>query len=191
MDGDITASSRPQKGSLFTLRLPLTVADAQDAGAQPGAWPPGAAPPGRRARVLLAEDHPTNRLVVELMLRAGEVDLVSVENGAQAIEASREQDFDCILMDMEMPVMDGLTAIREIRRREGVQGSAPVTIFALSAHTSEDHKQLSSAAGADGHLTKPIHPDALLKALGQALASRGAVTAAPAAERPGVALFSG
>ena len=190
MGGDIAAASKPQQGSQFTLVLPLSPAEATAAEAEP--WEPVLPEPaGRRARILLAEDHPTNRLVVELMLRAGGVDLVTVENGAQAIEAFCTQDFDCILMDVEMPVMDGLTAIREIRLREARTGAPSVAILALSAHASDDHRRQSAAAGATGHLTKPIHPDAPLKALGEVLASRGVAAGGQTGERPGVALYSG
>lgn len=192
MGGDITATSRLKHGSVFTLLLPLPLAEAETAAPVQSVWTPeldDAA--GRRARILLADDHPTNRLVVELMLRACGMDLVLVENGAQAIEALGAQDFDCVLMDVEMPVMDGLTAIREIRRREARQGSPPMAILALSAHASDDHRQRSAAAGASGHLTKPIHPDTLIKALGEVLASRGVAGGSTAAEHPGVALFSG
>jgi signal transduction histidine kinase len=194
MGGDITASSRPGEGSRFTLVLPLPTVQAEPAALEHVLTAPEpffAAPAGRRARVLLAEDHPTNRLVVELMLRVLDVDLAPVENGSEAVEAACSQEFDCILMDMEMPVMDGLTAIRAIRAHEASKGRPPVAIFALSAHASDDHKARSLAAGATGHLTKPIHPDALLKALGQVLASRGAAARVEAGERPGVALFSG
>lgn len=173
MGGDITAEARPQEGALFSLLLPLAVAEPVQADPLAGAWP--SAPTGtsaRRARVLLAEDHPTNRLVVELMLKAFDVDMVVVENGAQAVEAVCSQAFDCLLMDMEMPVMDGLSAIREIRGHEARAGTRPVTILALSAHASDEHKQRSVAAGADGHLTKPVHPDALLKALTEAFARK-------------------
>jgi CheY-like chemotaxis protein len=88
-----------------------------------------------------------------------------VENGAQAVDAFCSQTFDCLLMDMEMPVMDGLSAIRGIRSHEARTGAQPVGILTLSAHATEEHRQRSAAAGADGHLTKPVHPEALLKAL--------------------------
>jgi CheY-like chemotaxis protein len=192
MGGDITASSKPRQGSQFTLVLPLPLAMADTPAPELDTWEsPLAEPAGRRARILLAEDHPTNRLVVELMLRACDVDLVAVENGAQAIEAFCTQDFDCILMDVEMPVMNGLAAIREIRRREARTGAPPVPVLALSAHASDDRRRQSAAAGATGHLTKPIHPDALLKALGEVLASRGVAADGETGDRPGVALFSG
>jgi CheY-like chemotaxis protein len=128
------------------------------------------------------------------MLRACEVDLVLVENGAQAVDAFCAQNFDCILMDMEMPVMDGLSAIRAIRSQEAREGSPPVTIFALSAHASEDHKHRSVKAGANGHLTKPLQPEALMKALGGVFTGKPAAAPsqadAEAGERRGAALSS-
>jgi CheY-like chemotaxis protein len=175
MGGDVSGQSGRQGGALFSLRLPLVVAAPVEAGSLGDAWPSApAATPARRARVLLAEDHPTNRLVVELMLKALDVDLVVVENGAQAVEAACSQAFDCLLMDMEMPVMDGLSAIREIRRHESRTAMPAVTILALSAHASDEHKRRSLAAGADGHLTKPVHPDALLRALTETFARQAA-----------------
>jgi CheY-like chemotaxis protein len=143
--------------------------------------------------VLLAEDHPTNRLVVELMLRACEVDLVLVENGAQAVDAFCAQNFDCILMDMEMPVMDGLSAIRAIRSHEARTGSPPVAIFALSAHAAEDQQHQSVKAGANGHLTKPVQPEVLMKTLSEVLAGKGvgsALQPSTEGQRRGAALSS-
>ncbi len=166
MGGDITAQSWPQGGALFSLLLPLKAAEPVQAETLAEAWPSApAGTQGRRPRVLLAEDHATNRLVVELMLRACDVDLVIVENGAQAVDAFCSQTFDCLLMDMEMPVMDGLSAIRGIRSHETRTGAQPVVILTLSAHASEEHRQRSAAAGADGYLTKPVHPDALIRTL--------------------------
>jgi CheY-like chemotaxis protein len=179
MGGEITAASRLREGSLFSLVLPLPVTHAALDDAPVGAWQPaGVAPAGRRPRVLLAEDHPTNRLVVELMLKAYDVDLVVVENGAQAVEAFCSQTFDCLLMDMEMPVMDGLTAIGNIRDHEARAALPAVAILALSAHTSEEHKQRSLTAGADGHLTKPVHPEALFRALAEAFGRRRSMVGA-------------
>lgn len=181
MGGDITAQSRPLEGALFSLLLPLTVSRLAPAGPIQANWASAsAAGADRRGRVLLAEDHATNRLVVELMLRACDVDLVVVENGAQAVDAFCSQSFDCLLMDMEMPVMDGLSAIREIRGHEARTGARPVAILTLSAHAAEEHRQRSTAAGADGHLTKPVHPEALLTALGQVFSRRSPAAGDPA-----------
>jgi CheY-like chemotaxis protein len=127
---------------------------------------PKAEPP-RRARVLVAEDHPTNRKVIELILAQAPVDLVLVENGAQACEASARKPFDLILMDMQMPVMDGLDAARYIRAREA-RGDAPrAAIIFLTANAMIEHAEASHAAGGDAHLTKPIRSDELLRMVGR------------------------
>ena len=116
MGGRLEATSTPGEGAVFTLKLPLPLAAdaACSSTPEPAAPAIGAAP----RRVLLAEDHPTNRRVVQLILEAIDVDLTCVEDGAAAIEAAATQTFDLILMDMQMPVMDGLTAVRAIRERE-------------------------------------------------------------------------
>ena len=116
-------------------------------------------------RVLLAEDHPTNRRVIELILGAAGVNLTCVENGAEALDAWRGGGFDLILMDMQMPVMDGLTATRAIREAERCEGRAPTPIYALTANAMAEHAKASAEAGVDGHLTKPISAEALLGAV--------------------------
>jgi len=94
--------------------------------------------------------------------------VTSVENGAQALDAWREQPYDVILMDLRMPVMDGLAAIRAIRAEEDAVGRrAPIVV--LSANTSPDDRQASAAAGADGHIGKPIRAEELFGAIEAAL----------------------
>ena len=159
MGGALEADGMPGKGATFTLSLPLTRAARADAPVIEAAPAPTSEP--LRVRVLLAEDHPTNRRVVELILQAAGVDLTCVVNGQEAVEAWRCGDFDLVLMDMQMPVMDGLTAIRHIRQQEQAQGRAPAPIYALTANAMPEHAAASRAAGADGHLTKPITADAL------------------------------
>ncbi len=118
--------------------------------------------PGRPLRVLLAEDHPVNRKVVELILGSMPVELTCVENGAQAVEAFALQAFDLVLMDMQMPVMDGLTAIRRIRAQEAASGAGRTPILSLTANAMPEHVQASFAAGADDHLTKPVSAPVLI-----------------------------
>jgi CheY-like chemotaxis protein len=119
-------------------------------------------PAAPRLNVLIADDHPTNRKVVELILAQAPVDLVSVEDGAQALDAFRNQTFDLILMDMQMPVMDGLTAVREIRLHEMALGMARAPIVMLTANALPDHVAAGRAAGADHHLAKPFDAAELL-----------------------------
>lgn len=120
-------------------------------------------------RVLAADDNPTNRKVLELMLGAAGADVVSVENGQEAVEAWRAGGFDLVLMDLRMPVMDGLDAIRAIRKAEG-SGLPRAPIIVISANTSPEDVQSSAAAGADGHIGKPIRAEALFEAISGVLA---------------------
>jgi CheY-like chemotaxis protein/two-component sensor histidine kinase len=169
MGGRLEASSEPGRGAVFTLTLPMQRADGQSAGPEWEAAPAfvtGQEP--RPLRVLLAEDHPINRKVVELMLASqGGVELTSVENGEEAVEAVAAGRFDLVLMDMQMPVMDGLTAIRLIRARRRAAGAPYLPIFTLSANAMGEHVDASLNAGADRHLTKPITASVLLGALGE------------------------
>ncbi|HEY9218174.1 MAG TPA: ATP-binding protein [Phenylobacterium sp.] len=164
MGGDLTGEGRPGEGASFTLTLELPragqAAEWFDAEAETVS-----AESLSSMRVLLAEDHPTNRRVVELILEAAGVDLTCVENGALALEAASRTSFDLILMDMQMPVMDGLTAIREIRAHERKTHRAPAPIYTLTANAMPEHARASEGAGADGHITKPITADALLAAV--------------------------
>ena len=121
-------------------------------------------------RILLAEDHPANRAVVQLILEAIGIDLVSVENGAEAVEAFKDQAFDIVLMDLQMPVMDGLTAIKCIRQHEDGRQHTPILV--LSANVQVEHLKASADAGADNHLAKPIVAPALIAALEEALDRR-------------------
>ena len=166
MGGDLQAESTPGEGATFTFTLRLERAD-QSLAAAPVT--PATLSLGERApRVLLAEDHAINRKVVELLLGPVGVDLVTVENGAEAVDAAAAGAFDLILMDMQMPVMDGLTAIRAIRQQERDRRASPTPIWGLSANALPEHIAASMAAGADGHLTKPISGAALLGVLATA-----------------------
>jgi CheY-like chemotaxis protein len=127
--------------------------------------------PDRPLRVLAADDNPTNRRVLELMLEAAGVQIVTVENGFEAVEAWREGAFDAVLMDLRMPVTDGIAAIRAIRAEEAAQGLPRTPAIVLSANTSPEDRAASSAAGADGHIAKPIRVEALFAALEAALPS--------------------
>ena len=149
MGGRITATSSPGEGSRFRVELPLTRIDGLDAAPLPA------------LRVLLAEDHPVNQRVVQLILGAHDMQIVTVDNGLQALEAFQSQDFDLVLMDMQMPEMDGLTATRAIRRAEASRHRRTPVIM-LSANAMDDHRRQALAAGADLHVSKPVTAAALL-----------------------------
>ena len=163
MGGSLVVRAQPGVGSEFIFSLQLSRTEGE-AGLEPGLAGSGngEAVSERPIKVLLAEDHPTNRKVVELILGAAGIHLVSVENGEEAIQASSIEAFDLILMDVQMPVMDGLTAIRAIRSRERVSGAIRTPIVSLTANAMPEHARASRAAGADDHVTKPVSAQTLL-----------------------------
>jgi len=164
MGGDLGCESEPGGGAAFILTLPLRPAAAPAASTPTLVAPDHArlVEKARRLRILVADDHPTNRRVVELILDQEAVELVSVEDGVQAVEACRASVFDLVLMDMQMPVMDGLTATREIRLHEVAMGMPRTPVVMLTANALPEHIAAGLDAGADRHLAKPFSVDALL-----------------------------
>lgn len=162
MGGAITARSAPGRGAVFRVRLPLArcslASASQDAGGESTPEPPA-----RRLKVLLAEDHPINQQIVAMILEPLGCDLTIVEDGRQAVEAWREEPFDLVLMDLQMPVMDGLTAIGEIRAAEARAGAARTPVFCLTANVEATAIAACSQAGADQHLAKPLDPARLIE----------------------------
>jgi len=104
---------------------------------------------------------------VELLLEPLNVDLVTVENGREAIDVCRRSRFDIVLMDMQMPVMDGLAATRAIRVWEHEQGLDRTPVAMLTANTYERHRQEAREAGVDAFLAKPITGETLYDVIGQ------------------------
>jgi len=175
MGGEIKAVSEPGRGAIFTLVLPLETIEAP---VQATAEAEGADAGILAMKVLVAEDHPTNRKVVSLILEPFGVDLTLVEDGRQAVEAFEAGAYDLILMDIQMPVLDGLSAAREIRALEAAAGRPRTPIVALTANALPEHVAEALAAGMDAHLAKPISPDALIALLSTALGAKDAADAA-------------
>jgi signal transduction histidine kinase/ActR/RegA family two-component response regulator len=166
MGGTLDCESTPGRGSRFWFEAyfePTTAADPVVEEADQGLGD------GPALRILVADDHPTNLKVVGLMLEQLGVEIVTVVDGAQAVEAVARERFDVVLMDMQMPVMDGLEATRLIRAHEAAAGHRRTPILMLSANASPEHLRASSLAGADGHVAKPVTVSALTAALAEAL----------------------
>jgi len=165
MGGGLDAEGREGEGASFWFDLPLLPAEAEEEADETSC----AEAPDRPLRVLLADDHPTNRKVIELMLE-DLAEVVSVENGAEALMALGTGVFDIVLMDMQMPVMDGLEATRRIRETQAMAGQAPTPLIMLTANALPEHVAASLAAGADRHLEKPVTLTGLIEAMNDVLA---------------------
>ena len=167
MGGEMGCTSQPAEGARFWVRLPLPAVEGETA--QIAVADPASSEPQGGLRILLADDHPANRKVVEVLLSVADVDLVSVADGQQAVDAYRKERFDLILMDMQMPVMDGLTATRAIRELERAVGLPRTPLLMLTANAMAEHVAAGAEAGADGHLSKPVTSDRLFTAIEIAL----------------------
>jgi signal transduction histidine kinase/CheY-like chemotaxis protein len=161
MGGELTARSQLGLGSVFTLSLKTPwatlTADAAPApglgdSASPGPLEPGLA--NETLRVLVAEDHPVNRKVVGLLLQSMGHQVSFAEDGQQALSQASQSDFDLVLMDIHMPVMDGLSSTRHIRALSGDRGRVP--IVALTADVMSDAADQAMAAGMNAFLSKPL-----------------------------------
>ncbi|MDO9337990.1 MAG: ATP-binding protein [Caulobacter sp.] len=169
MGGVLDCEGRPGQGACFWFELPLPQVDEI---VTLLSGPTAVAPP--QLRVLVADDHPTNRKVIELMLE-GAAEVACVENGQEALDALATDSFDMVLMDMQMPVMDGLTAIRHQRAREASgQADGRMPIIMLTANALPEHVAASLAAGADRHLDKPITAASLFAALTDVFTAKAA-----------------
>ncbi len=157
MGGEVGASSRLGEGSRFWCALPLPVASEAEIAPQPVADPQAAA---GGVRVLLADDNEANRELVGAILRAvgHQVDLAV--NGAEAVAAAARGEHDLVLMDVQMPLQDGVSATRAIRRLHGPAGDVP--IIALSANVLAHQIETYRACGMNDHIAKPIAPGELL-----------------------------
>ena len=123
------------------------------------------ASPDEKVAILLADDSFDNRLLIQSYLKHSAYDLDSAENGKAAVEMCQTRKYDLVLMDVQMPVMDGHSATRMIREWEQQSNLSPIPIIALTAHAFPEEKQRSLAAGCSTHLTKPIRKDTLLNAV--------------------------
>jgi PAS domain S-box-containing protein len=177
MGGSIDVTSALGRGTTFEVFLPLRRKGAAFAGA-PAIEPPAeVAAPRPDIRVLAAEDNPTNQLVLKTLLHQAGIQPVVVANGLRAVEAWEAGEFDVILMDVQMPDLDGPTATRIIRRKEAGSSRPRTPIIGLTANAMSHQVQEYLAAGMDAIVTKPIDIGKLFEALDKALASEPAALA--------------
>ncbi|HEX5263298.1 MAG TPA: ATP-binding protein [Phenylobacterium sp.] len=166
MSGEIGVESKLGAGSKFTIRMPMPWL-GEEAGVSAAAGAPAQAPE-IALRVLAAEDNAVNQLVLKTLLHQMGVDPHVVDNGQAALEAWEGGEWDVILMDIQMPVMDGLAATTKIRSAEQATGRARTPIVALTANAMSHQVDQYLAAGMDGHVAKPIQAAELFAALTRA-----------------------
>jgi signal transduction histidine kinase/DNA-binding NarL/FixJ family response regulator len=174
MGGRIWAESRVGKGSAFYVFLPMTLpgGDHSDEEIRVLPDPPGSEPPPTAAvqgRVLLAEDDPVNQKVFSRFLKSRGYATTIVEDGAAAVAAHEKGPYDLILMDLRMPVRDGLAATRQIRERDD-----RTPIVALTAHAYKEDRGRCLEAGMDGYIAKPVDRAAFFSAIEAFLPERPA-----------------
>ncbi|WP_309629044.1 glucokinase [Brevundimonas sp.] len=175
MQGGITVSSNPGNGSTFSVRLKLErgdqahIAPARSRRRRPDQRRLQDADTDRPLRVLAADDNPVNQLVLRTLLLQAGVDLVVVADGVEAVETWRRGPWDIILMDVQMPNMDGPTATRTIREEEASAGLPRTPILALTANVMSHQLKDYLDAGMDGCVGKPLQVTALFEAIEAAL----------------------
>ena len=152
MGGEVKVQSRVNAGTTFRVRIPFKVGDKETLEESLAATPEMKS----GGRVLVAEDVEENQLLIEAFFKGTNVDLEFVENGALALAQRKEKKYDMILMDMNMPIMDGYESIRLIRRWEEESKVPGISIVGLSAYATEQDKARCLAAGANDYMTKPI-----------------------------------
>lgn len=178
LHGDITVRSEPAAGSVFTVRLPLVRAHPPDTVPALHNAAPVQAAPARGVRILVAEDHPVNQKFMSLLLQRLGHHATLCENGELALDAMRAGNYELILMDIHMPVMDGLSATRAIRALDLPRSQVP--IIALTADVLQEARDQARAAGVDAFVTKPVTQDELEMVMATVLA-RSQTPAVPAA----------
>jgi CheY-like chemotaxis protein len=186
MGGRIWVESAPQKGSVFHFTLDLALAEkaAITAGDQLGPSRAASATSsplsasleafnGNGRRILLVEDNAVNRTLAQRLLEKRDFTVTIAIDGRQAIAATENAEFDLVLMDIQMPEMDGFEATTEIRKREKLTGRR-TPIVALTAHALKEDRERCLSAGMDAYVTKPIRPAELFSVMQNVLESSAA-----------------
>lgn len=163
LGASLTAESAPEGGSRFVLTLPLVRLGPEDSRPVATTAAPVTAP--ATLKVLAAEDNAVNQLVLKTLLHAVGVEPVVVSDGVQAVAAWRAEPWDVVLMDVQMPLLDGPAATRAIREEEARTGRPRTPIIALTANAMANQVEAYFEAGMDGYVSKPIDAAKLYEAL--------------------------
>ena len=182
MGGSIRVESAPGLGATFLFAVQAPQRALEQAAGAPAAASGGHA--GAKLNILLAEDNAANVFLIESLLKPSGHVLHTAANGLLALERFRSGRYDIVLTDVQMPGMDGLTLIREIRQLEAREGRPRAAVIALTAFAFEADVERSREAGCDDHLAKPISRARLLEAIERHRPAATAVAARPAAAEP-------
>jgi len=163
MGGVLECESRPGEGAVFHFELDLPPMEAGRDAVAPKTEEAFAE--GASFRVMIVDDNAVNRKVLEMILDAAGIDHLAVEDGQQAVDAYATTPVDAVLMDIQMPVMDGLEATRRIRDLEVREQRVRAPIYIVSANCLKEHVDAGKAAGADGHVNKPVSAAQILTLL--------------------------
>jgi signal transduction histidine kinase/CheY-like chemotaxis protein len=170
MGGSLTVESKVEQGSVFTFDLPLKAVGGMPAEGWEGSRPPTEREPPRQRRILIVDDEPINRRIVTTVLQSGGYQTEEAENGEQALERFETFRPDVILMDIRMPVMDGIEATRRIRC---AAGGNDIVIVGLTAYAFAHDLERILEAGCDTTISKPLDPDTLLTTICETLETDG------------------
>jgi PAS domain S-box-containing protein len=167
MKGRITCRSKEGEGSTFEVIVPISRDRIAALGqlAAVAVEDFDAETKIENLRLLVAEDNPMNRRVVELLLAGSGMEIIFAENGKEAVAKFAERKYDMVLMDLQMPIMGGLAAMKAIREWEKAHGKIPTPMIAVSANATSDHVEEAKEAGADDHVAKPIVRETLFEAI--------------------------
>jgi PAS domain S-box len=167
MGGTIGAENRAEGGARFSLELPLRV--PRDAAGAGEVSPEPAVSLTGSGRILVAEDDEVNRFAIRKILERAGYEIHTVENGKMVLEALGRNEFDLILMDIQMPLMDGISATKAIRKGEAGAETSAMPIVALTAYAMRGDEETMLEAGMNAYLPKPVERDALLRSVEQLL----------------------
>jgi CheY-like chemotaxis protein len=169
MDGDITATSQPGLGACFVATIPVhKVMNLPEPAPQLPLDGADAASQDKVLSVLLVEDHDINRKLAEIMLQRMGYRYATANNGLQALDRLAKDRFDVVLMDVMMPEMDGITAVRLLREREAQTGRRSVVLM-VTAHAMTGDRERFMSSGADGYVSKPMSQVSLQKEINRVI----------------------